>query len=202
MVAAVYRRRSTTATRHSGSGGGSAGAQSQLSQGEGGVTAPQQVTGLSQFRVPTHYSETVIHTQHNRKPRVSPCFTALLLHVQSTEGFCKVSNTKGFSWENSRVYYRVVNEIVEYVSFVCSSWYFGFGRHFGSSLTWPSHSVSLFKIPVCIIYFSSLLLHIYFCKLSHCGINKVLCLLLCLLFLVFYCSYYLPFHFGIGSFYW
>lgn len=66
MVAAVYHRRSTTATRHSGEwgGGGSAGARSQLSQGEGGVTDPQQVTGLSQGHVLTHYSETVIHTQH------------------------------------------------------------------------------------------------------------------------------------------
>lgn len=78
MVAAVYRRRSATATRHTGWWGQRVrGAQSQLSQAAGGVTAPQQVTGLSQGRVPTHYSETVIHTPHNFKPRVSPCFIAL-----------------------------------------------------------------------------------------------------------------------------
>lgn len=72
------------------------GVQSQLSQGEGGVTAPQQVTGLSQGRVLTHYSGTVIHTQHNLKTRVSPCFTGLQLHMQTTEDLCKVSNAKDF----------------------------------------------------------------------------------------------------------
>lgn len=111
MVAAVYRPPSTTATRHSAAGwrvcwGGGLGGQSQLSQAEGGVTAPQQVTGLSQGHVLTpHYSETVIDTQHNfspqTKPGVSPCFTsetnhscktALSLHIQAAEDLCKVSN--------------------------------------------------------------------------------------------------------------
>lgn len=66
------------------------GGQSQLSQAEGGVTAPQQVTGLSQGHVLTpHYSETVIDTQHNfspqTKPGVSPCFTS------ETNNSCKTA---------------------------------------------------------------------------------------------------------------
>lgn len=83
MVAAVYRPCCITATRHSGAGwGGGVGgrSQSQLSQGEGGVTAPHQVTSLSHGHFPTRDSETVIHAQHHlrreNQTRVSPCFTS------------------------------------------------------------------------------------------------------------------------------
>lgn len=137
MVAAVCRPCCITATRHSGArwgGWGGGRGQSQLSQGEGGVTAPHQVASLSHGHFPTRDSETVIHAQHHlrreNQTRVSPCSTsetdcccktAPSVHTRAPEDCRKASRgrRKISLRRNFLIDYIVVNKILVNATFVC-----------------------------------------------------------------------------------